>query len=169
MLITSAGNDSGITFTITGTNWSGSTISEVVTGGNAGAVPSLLDYATVTSIKTSASTAAAITVGTNGVAASPWASMDWYELPQTLVQCDVTGTVNFTVQSSLDDPNDPTNPVLPGSMVWINTSDAAAVNATASLQTSFAYVPCWVRVQLNSGAGSVKMSVVQAGSASVSL
>ena len=164
VLITSAGNDSGITFTITGTNWSGSSISEVLTGGNIAAVPSVLDYATVTSIKTSGSTASTITVGTNGVAASPWARMDEYMWPDVSIQCNVTGTVIYTVQSTLDDPNDASNAVAAASVVWVNTTDTLAVNATTSLQTNFGFTPRWFRVLLNSGTGSVRSVVYQAGS-----
>jgi hypothetical protein len=72
--------------------------------------------------------------------------------------------VNYTVQSTLDDPNDPTNPVAVSSVVWINSSDAGAVAATTSIQTNFAYTPTYARVLLNSGTGSVTATFAQAGS-----
>ena len=59
--ITSAGNDSGKTFTIYGTNNSGSIVSEAIAGGNAAAVTSVLSYKTITRIAVSAATAAAVT------------------------------------------------------------------------------------------------------------
>src|SRR5690349_9122021 len=65
VIITSAGNDSGITFTITGTNDDGNTISEVLTGANATAAVSGLDYLTVTSIVANGTTASTVTAGTN--------------------------------------------------------------------------------------------------------
>ncbi len=71
VIITSAGNDSGITFTLTGTDWANTPISEVVTGSNAGVASSVFDYQTLTSIVASGATASTITVGTNGVAAPP--------------------------------------------------------------------------------------------------
>ena len=77
------------------------------------------------------------------------------------VQCNVTGTVNYTLESTLDDPNDPVNPVALGSMVWISSSDTAAVAATTSIQTNFLFAPKFVRVKLNSGAGSVRATFLQ--------
>ena len=42
---------------------------------------------------------------------------DW--APGTVsLQVKVTGTVNYTVQTSMDDPNSPTNPVELASMTW---------------------------------------------------
>ncbi|HEY1806015.1 MAG TPA: hypothetical protein VGG45_16195 [Terracidiphilus sp.] len=76
VLITSAGNDSGLTWTITGTNDGGAAIKDSVAGGNIAAVASNLDFASVTSIASSGATAAAVTVGTNTVGSSPWAIYD---------------------------------------------------------------------------------------------
>lgn len=161
VLITSAGNNSADLFTITGTNWSGSTISEVLTGANAGTAQSVLDYATVTKIVSASATASTITVGTSGVASSAWVRLSEYSMPNVAMQVDVTGTVNATVQSSLDDPNDPTNPVTPASMTWIASGDTAVVGLTGSVQSSFAVAPRWVRLLLNSGSGSATFTVYQ--------
>lgn len=161
--ITSAGNDSGITFAIAGTNWSGAAISETLTGANASTADSVLDYATVTSIKTSGSTASTITVGTNGVAGSPWVRLDEYALPQVGIQIEVSGTVNYTVQQTFDDPNDLANPVAPAAVTWVNSGDSGVVNATAAAVSNFAYAPKWARVLLNSGSGSVTARLGQYG------
>jgi len=69
---------------------------------------------------------------------------------------------NFTVQSTLNDPNSNTNPVIPSAVVWIPTNDTGAVGATASLQTAYVFSPTYVQILLNSGSGSVKATVVQA-------
>ncbi len=164
VLITTTANESGNTFTIFGTNWSGSTISETITGPNIGTAASLLDYATVTRITISGNAVGALTVGDNGVASSPWVCLDHWAHAQVSVQCDASGTVNYTVQSTLDDPNDPTNPVAPSAVVWINSSDSGAVAATTSIQTNFAYTPTYARIVLNSGTGSVTATFAQAGS-----
>lgn len=63
VVIDSAGDDSGITFTVVGTNPEGFTISESVTGGNIGVVTTTEYFATVTSIVASGATAADISVG----------------------------------------------------------------------------------------------------------
>lgn len=165
---TSGGDDTGITFTIAGTNWSGSAISETVTGVNAGAAHTVLSYKTVTSIVASAASASTLIVGsaadsiTGGAAHSPWVFFDAWAPALTSIQCSVSGTVDYTVQSSLDDPNDPTNAVTSVSMTWVNSSDSAVVNATASKQSNFGFVPKWARVLLTSGSGSVTATFLQA-------
>ena len=80
------------------------------------------------------------------------------------VQCTVTGTVNYTVQTSLDDPNSPTNPVAEASMTWVDSSDSAVVAATATKQTNFMFAPTFIRVKLNSGSGSVTTTILQSSS-----
>lgn len=163
ILFTPAGNESANTFTVTGTNWSGQPISETLAGGNATATYTALDYATVTRITIANNAAGAITVGTNGVASSPWVHLDEWALPQVALQCNATGTVSYTVQQTLDSPNGATYSLSPAKMVWINSSDTNVVNATTSQQSNYAYAPVWTRVLLNSGSGSVTMRASQFG------
>jgi hypothetical protein len=61
--ITSAGNDSGMTFLVTGTNAAGGAQTETITGANAGIATGLKVFKTVTEIDPSATTAAAVTAG----------------------------------------------------------------------------------------------------------
>jgi hypothetical protein len=77
------------------------------------------------------------------------------------VQVVVTGTVNYTVQVSNDDPNDPVSPVAQGSMTWSSSPDTAIVAQTASGYGTLVSVPLFARVLLNSGNGSVTASFVQ--------
>lgn len=77
------------------------------------------------------------------------------------IQCTVTGVANYTVQSSLDDPNDPFNPVAEGSMTWVDTSDLAVVGATNTQQSNFLFAPKFARIKLNSGSGSVVATFLQ--------
>lgn len=152
--------DTTHTFTITGTTPTGTTQSEVVTGGGTN-VQSQLDYATVTSIVISGAATGAVTVGTSGVASSPWVRTDEWALPTLGIGCDASGTVSYTVQGTFDDPNSPTNPVAPSAVNWTSSSDTAAVNATGSIQTSYQNAPTYVRILLNSGTGLVTATVVQ--------
>jgi hypothetical protein len=151
VLITTA--DTTTVFTITGTTPTGSVISE---SGKAvaGTYASALDYATVTSITVNQGT----TVGS-----TPWVRFDDFAPSAISIQCDATGTVNYTIQATLDDPNSPTNPVTPSAVTWIATSDAAGVGATGSVQSNFAYAPVFARVLLNSGSGSVSATFLQSG------
>jgi len=157
VLLTDGGADTGITFTLTGTDRSGTPITEVVKGTSSSTAYTNQDFLMVTQIIASGASASTIKFGTNGVASSAYIRLDDYAMSQIAIQCTVAGTVNFTIQSSLDDPNDPSNPVTIPSMTWVSTNDTAAVGATATLQTNFAYPPRYVRCLLNSstaGAGN---------------
>jgi hypothetical protein len=163
ILFTTAANESAKTATIVGTDWSGMPMTEVFTLPNATTGYTNLDFRTVSSITMSAAAAGNITVGTNGVASSAWVRLDDYALPQVAIQCTPTGTVSYTVQQTMQDPNSATNPVAPYLATWINTADNGAVNATSAVQTSYQYAPAFVKVTLNSGAGSVSTTVTQLG------
>lgn len=162
LLFSSSGNNSTTTFTIIGTDWAGMPITEALVGASGATVTSILSYATVISITSSLASAAGLTVGTAGSASSPWVRMDNWSAPQTLIQNNAYGTVNYTVQQTLDDPNDPTNPVSPQNVTWFNHPDPALVAATASTQSNYAYPPLWARVVLNSGTGYVNSTFNQA-------
>ena len=167
ILFTTTADESANTAVITGTNWAGSAIGETLALVNNTTVASVLDYLTVTKITVTAAAAGNISVGTTTVAASPWVRLDDWAMSQTAIQCTASGTVNYTLQATLDDPNDPTNPVLAGSVTWVNTSDTGAVAVTGTIQTNFAYTPKYARVLLNSGTGTVTATFNQALSATV--
>jgi hypothetical protein len=160
--------DTTHTFTITGTNASGMPQSEVVQNSGT-SVQSQLDYATVTSIVINGAATAAVTAGTSGVAGTPWVRLDEWAAQPVSIQCNASGTVSYTVQSSLDDPNSPTNPVAPSATTWVNTPDTNGVNATGTIQTGYpagsgpSIIPLFVRVILNSGTGTVIATVAQLG------
>jgi hypothetical protein len=163
VLFTTVSDESAKTIYITGTDWAGDTISESLTGPAATTGYTALDYKTVTKIYVSAAFTGAVTVGTNTIASSPWVRMDEYALAQSAMQATVSGTVNYTVQTSMDDTNSPTNPVLPASVTWVSSTDTNVVGATATKSTTFTATPLFIRVLLNSGSGSVTSTVVQAG------
>src|SRR5882672_1974691 len=158
VLITTA--DTTHSFTVTGATPTGAVISEVV-GPITTSAFTVQDFKTVTSVIINGAATAAVTVGTNGIASTPWVRLDEWASPPVGIQCDVTGTVNYTVQSTYDDPNSPTDPVLPSAMTWLATNDTNAVGATGSIQTNFLFTPTFVRALLNSGSGSVIMKVIQ--------
>jgi hypothetical protein len=158
VLITTA--DTTHTFTVTGTTPTGTTISEVV-GPITTSAYTTQDFLTVTSVTINGAATAAVTVGTNGIASTPWVRLDEWANAQVGIQCNVSGTVNYTVQSTDDDPNSNTNPVAPSAVTWINTNDTNGVNATGAIQTNYVFAPTFVRVLLNSGTGTVTMTVIQ--------
>lgn len=161
VLITSAGDDSGITFAVTGTDASGNPVSQTIAGANASTAATTLDFATVTRVTPSAATAGAVTVGTNGVASSRIINVDHMGFTPISAQVSVTGTVNYTVQYSLESPA----VVGAANINWINHTDTALVGATATKAGSLALLAQSLRVTLNSGTGSVRMTVTQTDSA----
>lgn len=162
VLITNVGNDSGVTFTVYGTTFGGAPVSEALQGTSGSTVASTVDFATVTRIATSGSTSASgITVGTNGVAGSRWLRLDSWADAKTAIQCNATGTVNYTVQVTMDDPNDPVSPVAVNAVTWLNTNDADAVTAIGDVFTNFDWTPTYARILLNSGSGSVSGTFAQ--------
>lgn len=162
IIITSGGNDTGITFTITGTTYGGHTVSETVTGASGAAASSTVDFLTVTQIRASGATSVSgVIAGTNGVAGSRWVRLDSWADAQTAIQCNASGTVNYTVQVTMDDPNSYTNPVAVPDVTWLNTNDSDAVTATGDVFTNFQFTPTFARILLNSGTGSVTATFAQ--------
>lgn len=163
IIITSGGDDSLISFVLSGTDWNSNPITETLAGTNASAAQSALSYKTVTSILTSAAAATTLIVGTNTVADSPWVRFDDFAAnSQVSIQCTVSGTVNATVQQTMEDPNYVTNQLptptyqwSPATVTWVDHPDTALVGFTATKQGNYGYAPIWARVKLNSGTGTV--------------
>lgn len=86
------------------------------------------------------------------------AVLDYYGRPEVALQAVVTGTVNYTIQQTLD------NPLEAGAVItWFDHPDTNLVAQTVNRQGNYAYIPTAVRVLLNSGSGSVRLTVTQAG------
>lgn len=150
VLITTTADETGITFALTGTDYAGVAISETIAGVNNTTTYTTQDFKTVTSIFASGATAGALTIGTNGIASSPWANFDPYAVAQVVGECVVSGTVNYTVQQTMDDPTQVGQEVARTSMTWLDSGDTAVVSATASKMTSFTFAPRYCRITLNS-------------------
>jgi hypothetical protein len=164
VLFTQAASESGKTYTIVGTSDGNVAQTEVLSAAaSATTVYSALDFKTVTSITMSSAAAGAITVGTNGVASSRPIRMDGYANAQSALQVTVSGTVNYSVQTSMDDPNSPFTSVAPYAMTWIDSLDPNVVAATGNVASYIAITPTFVRLLLNSetGTGSVSMTITQ--------
>lgn len=107
----------------------------------------------------------AITVSVSDASVAPkgssWVRFDDFAPAQITVQCVVTGTANYTIQTTLDDPNDPINPVPVNSVTWLSSLDTNVVGVAASKSSYFAYAPKYARILLNSGNGSVSATFLQ--------
>lgn len=156
-----------IKLTFIGTTFNKIGISEIVQLGAAATLTLGNSFLTISSVTSSGASVGNISIGTPGTAISQWARFDdWSPGSTVTLQANVVGTVNYTVQTTLDDPNSPTNPVQPASVTWFSSGDTAVVGATASAQSSFSVLPLFARVLLNSGTGSVTATFVQVGNVS---
>ena len=158
VLYTPGGNDAGITITYTGTDQNGEPITETVTGvANPSTAATVNSFSTLTSIVTSGTTAAGVTIGTNGVATSRPVLIDNWAFPQIALQVTTSGTANSTVRQSLDS----TDRVGINSVTWVNHPDTALVGITGTVQGNYAYAPQLVQLLLNSGTGTVTLTINQ--------
>lgn len=84
---------------------------------------------------------------------------DWYGGTNVAIQVDViSGSPNWTVQQTLQNPNDTT--VTP---VWYDHPDSNMVAQTVGRQSNYSFCPVAVKVVINSGNGEVRMTLVQLG------
>jgi hypothetical protein len=93
--------------------------------------------------------------GTGTTAVAP---LDIHGRPEISLQVVVEGTVNYTVQQTLDNVFNPA--ITP---VWFPHPDINLVSQAANRQGNYAYVPAAVRLVVNSGSGSARLTIVQAG------
>ena len=169
IIITSAGNDSTVTFTAYGTDFSGNPLQASVAGAAIGAADFGVSFATVTRIATSAATAAAVTAGTNGVADSRPIFLDGFGFAPAALQVAVYGTVNYTVRQSMDNPNGPSGfgvPIGLQGVNWTDHPDTGVVAATATKFSNYVASPTLCKVVLNSGTGFITLSITQHASPS---
>jgi hypothetical protein len=174
VLLTNTGNDTGITYTIFGTNTFGIAISEAFAGPNAGTYQTINDFKTVTKVSASGAVAANVEVGTSGVASTQWFILDQQRNPTNVgMRFNVTGVVNYSLEETMDDPNVIANNPIGGStepqsnVPPVCFDDAVVSGKTTSLTYQMQTTVFAFRLKLNSetaGAGnSVQMQSVPAG------
>lgn len=161
--ITSTGDDTGVTFTITGTGPHGETQTEDVTGGNAGAVTSTKTFATVTSIYADGATDGDVEVGVAQSGYSQWIPLDIYTPNQvTTISATVSGTINYSIQYTNENPFDHS---FTHQVVAHPASGGAFTNASTN-QTHFTTTLMRaVRYVVNSGDGSIRLTITQQSTA----
>lgn len=150
--ITTGGDESGKTATITGYTYGSTLVTDVLAlPASATTVDSAIDFKTITSINLSAGAANALTIGTNNIVGSPWFQPDPSCAGEVSLQVTVSGTANYTAQQTLDNPNIlGTSVMLPYQMSWVASSDTNVVNATATKQSNYLFLPSFARILLNS-------------------
>lgn len=99
--ITSDGDDSGVTFTVTGKDGTGRTVTEVINGPSSTTVESVNYYKVVSDIVISAAATGDITVGFVDEAVLTIA-LDRGSTTAAAIAVNVTGTISFTVQETFE-------------------------------------------------------------------
>lgn len=159
--LTSLGNLSGVTFTITGTAPNGSSQTEQIAGPNANTVTTTLTFATITAISTSGTIGTDVEAGYTQSGYSAWWPLDIYTPNQvTTISVNVTGTINYSVEYTNEDPFDNSIIQLPKAH-----PNAALTNGTAD-QTEFTTTLMRaVRFKVNSGSGTARVTITQQSTA----
>jgi len=164
VLFTSSGNDTGITFTVYGTDWNNMPVSEVVTGANATTTYTVYDFKTVTSVVASGASAGTVSIGTNAIASSRPVFLDLYADSSIYIQTDTNGSsaITYTIQISGDNPNNAQIGIGTDGYVnarWINSGTAALVNATSAQNANQAGVPTMIRCYISNAGSNTSASV----------
>lgn len=98
-----------------------------------------------------------IVLSKTGAGSSSVAPLDTYRNPFNIgIGVVVSGTVNYTIQHTFDDIQDPA--VTP---VWFN--HPTLVNLVANADGNYAFPVKAIKVLVNSGAGTATATLIQAG------
>lgn len=155
--LTSGGNDSGITFTFTGTDADGNVQSETVAGTNASNSDTTKFYKTITSISKSGASAGTIVVGNLITSVSPTLKINTNISPcnfNILTQL-ISGTATWGMDYTFDEAKTVNN-------TWI--ADTTVTGKSANFETTWIKPIGGLRLNLTaSTAGVVALKVIQAG------
>lgn len=154
--LTSGGNDSGITFTVSGTDADGNTISKTVAGTNGGNSDTTDYFKTITGIVASGAVAGTIIVGNLIASVSPRLTMDTFKSQFAVgVGCVKSGTVTYELQHTFQvGRQDETT--------WFPHASITAKNANADGSYLFPIVATRVSMSASTS-GSVTANILQAG------
>lgn len=176
VLISTAGNDSGRTFTIFGTDRNGNVQSEAITGiPNTTSGATVRDFLTVTRISVDAATAGAVTAGTNSIGSSPWVEDNYLAEYWALAgACTGPAGTTYTIELTFDDVDKIGTSLVVSPQQWTRNPLsfvppktyylAAFTSAGVTLDNQFQITPCMAhRLTILSGTGQVVMQSVQSG------
>lgn len=157
--IHSAADDSGHTFTITGTDRYSRPLVESIIGATAGnTVNTNNDFLSVTNVAINAAASGAVFAGTNGIGSTAPLIVDRFVNPANYnAALTFTGTANASVEVSLDDLA-PAWDMTVNSPNWFAPASFAAKNTNTLAQLVGPYT--MARLTVNSGTGAVKLTIV---------
>lgn len=103
----------------------------------------------------------------NGVQTSEWIMCDSWCPGPVSVQVNVYNApgaaVVYTVESTLDYPDDPASPVPVPYVTWFPCGDVNLVNSSFPAQTYYAAAPRYIRLVQTAGTGVAQLTVSQNG------
>lgn len=160
--VTSAGDDTGTTFQVIGTDLYGHAVEDAIAG-TAGAVTGTVLFKTVSSVTPDATTADDVTVGVRGPGVSPTVPINigapYSEISYGVTVVGLDGNVSWTLMVTTDDPS--------GSAVhWFDLSGGKIDNGVVFEEIT----PVAVRVIFDATStntfdvGTITFTVLQAGS-----
>jgi hypothetical protein len=161
LCIVSDGNDSGVTFTITGTDADGKAQTEDVTGPNATTVESTKYFKTVSQVAISGAGTGAITVGTVDELSSQTIPLDYRSDIAAMVNVDITGTVNFTVQETFDNLQQPVTVKPQQAAQWLDVTALASKTADTRSQVSIGATGIRLLFNSYSSGAEIQMNLIQ--------
>jgi hypothetical protein len=152
-------DQSGATFTVTGTNANGEAVTEAITGPGSGATVESTEYfKTVTSITiASAAACGTVDIGTVDEVATPTYVVNWRSAIELGFSVEITGTIDYDVQHTLDNIlNDGT-----ASTTYLDHSAVAAQTASADGNYDFGITGMRVITNSYTGGATIKLNIVQ--------
>lgn len=161
--LTSTGNLSGVTVTLTGTDENGRTITASRAGPNNNTVAFTTSFKTITTASVSGTIATDMSIGVNGLGNGRAIPLDYLVAPQNFsIAVEIlSGTPTYTVQHTFDDVF--AAAFDEAAAVWFDNDSSALVGATAKQDGNYAFPVMASRIQLTAGDGSVKLILIEAG------
>lgn len=152
-----AGADAGRTFTVTGTKPGGAVQTEEIAGSNSSQTLSTLYWESVTQIAVDDATAGAVIAGIRQTGATDWLPLDIYTPNcQTAIQVNVTGTINYSVVYTIEDPFDTSL-----TQTAIAHPVAGLTGGSTDVSGQATIIMRAVRLLINSGSGTAYVTIVQ--------
>jgi len=160
--LTSTGNISGVNFTIVGRDADGNAVTETRAGPNNNTVYTSALYNSVTSVTANGAVATATSVGSGTTGYTRWVKTNRQQsggaFAATVGVTVTTGTINYTVQYTLDDVDTNASPTA------ISHEQASLVGATTTAVGNYAFPPAATRCLVNSSTdGVLTFQYLQAG------
>lgn len=151
LLLTTAADESAVTFTAYGTDRYGNSVSEAMVGPSSATTKEWTrDWATITRIAVSAATSGAVTVGTSGRLSSQWIPLDHYSWQPLGIGVVQSGTANWDIEWTYQELQAQGINGVQGEASVTAFDDATLVNKSASANGVSTLVASGVRLTINS-------------------